>query len=158
MKLVKTALKAAGLGIVGLVALVFIMNAVLTARMSPAERAAFQAELERKAAARDEARKKELAELPERIRREHAEKAAHAEVNAFYMARDFVRGQLKAPATATFPGRDEARVENLGDGRYKVFSYVDSQNGFGAMVRTRWACELMTRDGERFSLVSVKKL
>jgi hypothetical protein len=58
-------------------------------------------------------------------------------------AQEKVLATLIAPATATFPhcpieGSEVASYK--GDGRYEVYSYVDSQNAFGAMLRTKyWA-------------------
>lgn len=42
---------------------------------------------------------------------------------------------LKSPSTADFPTCRENRIMRMGD-RYVVTSYVDSQNSFGAQVRT----------------------
>ena len=44
---------------------------------------------------------------------------------------------LKAPATAVFPGFDEM-VVNGSDGRYAVSGFVDSQNSYGAAIRTQY--------------------
>jgi hypothetical protein len=62
-------------------------------------------------------------------------------------AQTFVKRHLKAPATAEFPwGTDEYSIVSLGDGRWKVSSYVDAQNGFGAMVRSRWDVTLRRKE------------
>ena len=51
-----------------------------------------------------------------------------------------MEAELRAPGTASHPfGRD---VEDLGDGRYRVVSYVDAENAFGGEVRTRYVCEV----------------
>ena len=44
---------------------------------------------------------------------------------------------LKAPASAIFPPLDEM-VVNGSDGHYSVSGFVDSQNGYGATVRTNY--------------------
>lgn len=51
-----------------------------------------------------------------------------------------IENTLKSPASAKFPfvGRDEVR--RLEDGGAQIITYVDSQNSFGAMVRTRFRC------------------
>lgn len=55
---------------------------------------------------------------------------------AWVYAQRFVTDRLKAPATAVFPfGGATKHVKPLGGGRYRVDSYVDSQNGFGATIR-----------------------
>lgn len=64
--------------------------------------------------------------------------------DAIFMAQHFVEQRLRAPATAKFPWTDQHRVLKVeGEGEvYRVNSYVDSQNGFGAMIRSYWYCEL----------------
>lgn len=44
---------------------------------------------------------------------------------------------LKAPATAKFPAFDEM-VVNGSDGHYNVSGFVDSQNSYGASIRSRY--------------------
>ena len=44
---------------------------------------------------------------------------------------------LKAPATAVFPSFDEM-VVNGSNGHYSVSGYVDSQNSYGAVVRSSY--------------------
>lgn len=61
---------------------------------------------------------------------------SHDEHGAWAYAQLFVSERLKAPSTAVFPyGGGSQHVRSLGGGRYRVDSYVDSQNGFGATVR-----------------------
>jgi hypothetical protein len=59
-----------------------------------------------------------------------------------YAAHQYVLPQLKAPSTAKFPSLNSAKISKNDDGTYIVSSYVDSQNEFGAMVRTNWAVKL----------------
>lgn len=63
---------------------------------------------------------------------------------AYSFAEDFIKERLKAPSTAEFPGLFEKKnhVKSLGNGEYQINSWVDSQNGFGAMIRSRWACKI----------------
>ncbi len=56
------------------------------------------------------------------------------------MCEEFVKDNLKAPATASFPWYDSSFVQNLGDGAYKVSAYVDAENSFGAKLRTDFVC------------------
>ncbi len=44
---------------------------------------------------------------------------------------------LKAPATAVFPGFDEMIVNGSG-GHYSVSGFVDSQNSYGATIRSQY--------------------
>lgn len=59
----------------------------------------------------------------------------------------FVERQLKSPKDAKFPFGGHRDVEALGDGRFKVRSYVDATNSFGAQVRTRFECVVKRRSG-----------
>ena len=63
---------------------------------------------------------------------------------AYGMAQQFVSERLKAPATADYPSMasGDATVTPLGQCKFLVSSYVDSENGFGANVRTRFTATL----------------
>ena len=61
----------------------------------------------------------------------------------------FVEEQLKSPKSADFPfGGARDAVTDLGEGRYKVASYVDSENTFGGTVRTHFEGVIRKGDGE----------
>lgn len=66
---------------------------------------------------------------------------------AYYIsyAQDYVKQELKSPSTAEFPGTFWG-VDDYAVTRYKdtitVRSYVDSQNGFGATVRSNFIVQL----------------
>lgn len=67
-------------------------------------------------------------------------------VSAWIMAQSFVKDRLKAPGTASFgsvfgdyQSPDDCVVE-LGDGRFRCTGWVDSENSFGAKIRTRFSC------------------
>jgi hypothetical protein len=70
---------------------------------------------------------------------------------AVVMCEDFVRDSLRAPSTADFASASDATVDQLQPGTYSVTSHVDAQNGFGAMIRTRYACTVRY-DGEAWYL------
>ena len=69
---------------------------------------------------------------------------------AYNYAESFVKKKLKSPSSAKFAGLFEKRdhITKVGDRKYKIVSYVDSQNGFGAMIRSNWSCTI-TFVGER---------
>lgn len=59
------------------------------------------------------------------------------------IAEEFLKEHLKSPGTADFGGvlggdyqRPETCVAKIGDDTYRVKGWVDSQNSFGATVRT----------------------
>lgn len=63
---------------------------------------------------------------------------------AYNFAEDFVKQRLKSPSTAKFPRLFEKNehITDLGNGEYQIKSWVDSQNGFGAMIRSKWSCKI----------------
>ena len=63
-------------------------------------------------------------------------------IDLHIQAQQFVLQTLKAPSTAKFPALPY-EVIDLGDGFYKVSSYVDSQNSFGAMLRSDWSVKMV---------------
>lgn len=72
------------------------------------------------------------------------------EIGLHVQAQQFVLQGLKAPSTAKFPSLPY-NTSTDGNGLYKVDSYVDSQNGFGAMLRSDWTV-LMRLSGDRWNL------
>lgn len=64
--------------------------------------------------------------------------------DACYMAQKFMRGTLKAPSTATFaPCQAPDSVVTQTERIWHVRSWVDAQNGFGAMLRNHFAADLI---------------
>lgn len=59
-------------------------------------------------------------------------------VEARTICEDWVREQLRSPATARFQNGTSAGA----DGSYLITGTVDAENGFGALVRTPWTCEV----------------
>lgn len=72
-------------------------------------------------------------------------------ISAFVMAQEFVSPRLKAPSTAKFPWYSADKVVRTGK-RYKITSYVDSQNSFGAMIRTPFICIIRHVKGDEWVL------
>lgn len=61
-----------------------------------------------------------------------------------YLAKDAVTSGLKAPSTAKFPSLilelDQWRIGKKNN-VVTIASWVDAQNGFGAMIRDQWAAQ-----------------
>ncbi len=57
---------------------------------------------------------------------------------AWAYMQQFVEKKLKSPSSADFPFGGSRHVTPLGGGRYKVDSYVDANNSFGAQLRTHF--------------------
>lgn len=95
---------------------------------------------------------------PEQAAQRQEERLAMAACEA---AKDAVRAQLKAPTTAQFPGcvleANLYRIRADKDRRtYWVESHVDSQNSFGAMIRSTYIVKLERRgDTTDFQVATV---
>lgn len=73
---------------------------------------------------------------------------------AHVMAGNFVKRELRSPSTAKFPYTSDRDVvvNDLGNCRFSISSYVDSQNGFGAMIRSRFSVVMQsTPDGHTWT-------
>jgi hypothetical protein len=64
----------------------------------------------------------------------------HDPLSAWVMCKQFLNDQLKAPGTAEYPTYDPSYIASLGNASYRVQAYVDSDNSFGAHIRTRFTC------------------
>ncbi len=62
----------------------------------------------------------------------------YSDGEAYYQAQQILKDYLKAPSTAKFPSLSEAAIQHLGDTGFQIDSYVDAQNSFGAMLRSKW--------------------
>ncbi|MEG1604144.1 MAG: hypothetical protein RR340_11100 [Cloacibacillus sp.] len=83
---------------------------------------------------------------------------AMSEADAWQQVKVFIRQNLKAPTTAKFPSfyDDGVVVERLSDGTtYKVIGYVDSQNSFGAMIRTKFYVKFI-HIGDKVKILDTK--
>jgi hypothetical protein len=77
-------------------------------------------------------------------------------IMALIKARRFVTDNLKAPATAKFDDCIlQTCVTPLGMNRYSVSSYVDAQNSYGALIRTRWVA-VVRQECDTWYLESLK--
>jgi hypothetical protein len=76
-------------------------------------------------------------------------------IGASLICHDFVKDGLKAPATAKFPRTSEDEVSKVSDQEFRVISYVDSHNSFGAMIRTTYVCQVRYAGNDHWNLVSL---
>jgi hypothetical protein len=82
------------------------------------------------------------------------DQGAPTSTEAYIMAQQFVEDRLRSPSTADFP-RQPTSIEEIAQGHFRVSAYVDSQNAFGATLRTEWTCEVKIEDGDNWTLVSI---
>lgn len=86
---------------------------------------------------------KRIAENNERIA-ENNERHGKDSTLAYLIAQDFIKKTLKSPSTAVFPGKwhEGVYVGHIGNYTYAIRAYVDSQNSFGATLRTYYYAEV----------------
>lgn len=90
------------------------------------------------------------AQVPDDERREMSDVAFVARV----LCRQALSSALVSPSTADYPLLDFSVDRADSEGVYLYRSYVDSQNGFGATVRTHFVCGLRYDGRGRFGSVS----
>ncbi len=66
---------------------------------------------------------------------------------AYIISQNYVETILKAPASADFPLNDYKHLD-LAENKYTIISYVDSQNSFGAQVRSDYLVTLSYNGGD----------
>ena len=76
------------------------------------------------------------------------------EIDAELEAQYYIQSLLKSPGTTDFR---IAKTYDYGDGEFSVESYVESENGFGGIVRTNYSCTVkFTPDGKKRTISNVK--
>ena len=66
----------------------------------------------------------------------------------WFFATQYVRDHLKAPASAKFEALPpEGAIKNIGAHRWEMSGSVDSQNSFGALIRSSWKVTAEFRSG-----------
>lgn len=77
---------------------------------------------------------------------------------AYLMIEDFVKRSLISPGSAKFPGifKRYDHVKYLTEQKYSIISYVDSQNSFGALLRTNFTGVIKQISEDEWELISLK--
>jgi hypothetical protein len=91
----------------------------------------------------------------------NAWKSEDNRIAAYIMMERFVEQRLKCPGTAKFPGVWDGmqnHVTPIGNQTYKIVSYVDSQNLFGAYLRTNFVGEIQQMSVDNWRLISLNLL
>jgi len=61
---------------------------------------------------------------------------------AYVLGQDHVKKALKAPGSAEFPSFTEVSVTSNENCSFRIVGYVDAQNSYGALLRTRYELRL----------------
>lgn len=75
--------------------------------------------------------------------------------DAFLYGQEFVKRNLKAPRSAKFGGYRNTSVQHYTGCKFVVSGYVDSQNSFGAMLRSNYSVTL-TPNGRNWTLLDIQ--
>jgi hypothetical protein len=78
------------------------------------------------------------------------ERDQNSAVAAWTMCEEFVKRQLRAPATADFPWGYDQFTRRESDSVWVVTSYVDAQNAFGAKIRNNFVCRVRWTGGDNW--------
>jgi len=81
-----------------------------------------------------------------------------SEPMAFIMSQAPVSDMLKSPATAEFPSSNApgVSIQRIEDCKFRVSAFVDSENGFGAMIRSPYTAELIhNKEGGGWAVTSL---
>lgn len=76
----------------------------------------------------------------------------HDTAEAWTVCQQFVERRLKSPASAKWAAGFNDFTTHLGNGRYQAKAWVDSQNAFGAMLRTNFECTVAHVKGDDWRL------
>lgn len=127
---------------------------ILTAEeKAAADKVKADAEAQQKAAQEAEAKKK----AEEEAAKKEEEQRSHTST-AKFCAQEQVKEMLKAPSTADFPWLDGWAIAPQGGDVYKVQSYVDAENSYGAKIRSNFSCDVIVVDPSNYSCISDCKL
>jgi len=111
---------------------------------------------------RAEQARENVAHLEEKIEKLAAQwRDKENRLGAYVSAQWYVEQRLKAPSTAKFGAcvtTDTAEycTKYLGNQHYRVATYVDAQNAFGAMIRTHFVCVMKQTADDYFELESLE--
>ena len=81
--------------------------------------------------------------------------AENLKIKAFVYSHNCVEQQLKSPSSAEFPYGTEG-VTKIDDKTFLINSYVDSQNSFGAMIRTKYSCQVTINGDDNYTCDNVQ--
>ena len=75
--------------------------------------------------------------------------------DAFFYGKEYVKRNLKAPRSAKFGSYGNTSVQHYKGCKFVVKGYVDSQNSFGAMLRSNYSVTL-TPNGLNWTLIDIQ--
>lgn len=88
---------------------------------------------------------------------DNGQEVSVARAGAADVCEKFVQDRLKSPGSATFrdPFGDQVTYTGDGDGPITVNASVDSENSFGASLRSAYTCTVSSIGDDRWRLVNL---
>jgi len=79
-------------------------------------------------------------------------------IECYVQAKEIVKNKLRSPSTAEFPGAYEyvKHITKIDENTFEINSYVDSQNGFGAVGRSFFTIRIVYANDELSSWSNFK--
>lgn len=65
-----------------------------------------------------------------------------------FFSKSYIKGILKSPSTAKFSTSPSVTQDETDKNVFEISSHVDSQNGFGAMIRSSWSVKAQYIGGD----------
>lgn len=130
-----------------IVALLIVIGAIMAVFIKYEDAMDFSSSPAPKAVVQEPEKKPENKE--EEIKKQEEDKQDINDSIARVCAKNYITSALKAPSTADFPWFDW-QVKKVEDNKYFVKSYVDSENSFGAKIRTNFVCEVSVTNPAKY--------
>jgi len=82
-------------------------------------------------------------------------KEEFGKLEAYVASQLEVENYLKAPATADFPVFEDTFVYQVDDKNFNIRAWVDSENSFGAMIRTTYTCKVEYLGNDKYRVYDI---
>lgn len=94
-------------------------------------------------------------QIDEQKKKNEESRKLYLSIQAYLFAQDLISGYLKSPSSADFPSASQIKLLSLGNDRYFIDGYLDSQNGFGAQIRTSYQCWVVYKENESIAIENI---
>lgn len=76
--------------------------------------------------------------------------------DALFECQNAVKAKLKSPSSVQFAHYGDSTITEVRDNTFRITSHVDSQNSFGAMMRSDFSCECQYKSKDNWIVSDVK--
>lgn len=140
-----TSLKIILISLLAFIALLIIAAFVTAITSSPEEKKAREERI--KENDRQEQIENEAEKAKELREKEEINKKQYTKIDALIQSRVYIQNKLRSPGSAEFDSSIDG-VKQINDTTFTVSSYVDSQNGFGALLRSEYSLKIIFHPSE----------